>query len=228
MIKKILLFFVFCCGLHAESSPNSLVTIFCGPMCSEKTKQLMDDVITFQENGGIPLTISYYQNSRDDGVIKSRSYPDQFLTPSCSFGQLGASLSKQILKKINNFEVSMDDIYSKCQIFIDEFQFMTTDELDELKRFIDEYKVKTNLYGLNLNFKRQPFAAFEYACEIFQPQIFYKEAMCEICHEHHASFTARFCKNKFCTDGQEVLIEGSAPEFFYASVCENCWGKDIK
>lgn len=102
-------------------------------------------------------------------------------------------------------------------VIIDECQFCTTEQINQLKQVSTEIPVLC--YGLLTNFKTKLFEGSKRLIEIAESVVEIK-SVCR-CGKK-ASINARFIDDKLVTDGEEVLIGGNDT---YKGMCYDCYTK---
>jgi len=121
---------------------------------------------------------------------------------------------------------SIKDIYIKegkadC-IVVDECQFATERQIEELREIVDEYNIPVFCYGLRTDFRTRLFPGsrrlFELADSISE-----LKTICE-CGEK-ATVNARYDDNGIIYEGPQVFIGGNDK---YKSMCYKCWKKGRK
>ena len=105
-------------------------------------------------------------------------------------------------------------------LIIDEAQFCTKEQVDQLKSI--SKSVDVLCFGLKTNFKSELFEGSKRLIEI-------ADSISEISHicrcGKNAIINARFINGKVTTDGDEILIGGDES---YEALCYNCWKKMLK
>ncbi len=117
--------------------------------------------------------------------------------------------------------------YSDVQcILVDEAQFLTPNQADQLMRVVNNLDIPVMAYGLRLNF-RLTDGGFEGATRLLQIAHDIEEikTICE-CGKK-ATCNARFLDGKFVADGPDVLIDGTT-EIEYRAICPACYEKYSK
>lgn len=109
--------------------------------------------------------------------------------------------------------------------FIDEAQFLTPKQVDQLLRFAIREDVLVFCYGLRLNFRLQD-SGFEGATRLLQlaHELTELKTMCS-CGKK-AVFNARFENDKMVIDGPNVLIDGTTTAK-YRALCAECYYKHL-
>lgn len=106
-------------------------------------------------------------------------------------------------------------------IIIDESQFLTLPQVDELSSLVDEYNINVMCFGLKTNFKGELFEGSKRLIELADKLREIKTS----CHcGRKALFNARVQNGKVVYDGPEVLIGANE---CYVALCRNCWKKGL-
>ena len=125
-----------------------------------------------------------------------------------------------LVKKDENLNIYLkkvkDDI--KC-ILVDESQFLSRDQVDELFMFSKLRSIPVICYGLRSDFKTMAFPGslrlFEVADEL--------EELYTICRcGKKAKFNGRIVNGEFTSSGSQVAIDGEN-EISYESLCGKCY-----
>ena len=125
-----------------------------------------------------------------------------------------------LVKKDENLNIYLkkvkDDI--KC-ILVDESQFLSRDQVDELFMFSKLRSIPVICYGLRSDFKTMAFPGslrlFEVADEL--------EELYTICRcGKKAKFNGRILNGEFTSSGSQVAIDGEN-EIRYESLCGKCY-----
>ena len=121
-----------------------------------------------------------------------------------------------------------DSIYERCPedidvIICDECQFLSVEQVDDLRLIVSEKKIPVLCFGLRADFQTHLFPGsrrlFELADSITEIK--------SICRcGAKATVNARFDENGYvCTSGDQVVIGGNN---VYEGVCWSCWHDMIK
>lgn len=126
--------------------------------------------------------------------------------------------------KQNLYEIIKREYPGLSCILIDEAQFLTPEQVDQLMLVTIELNIPVICYGLRLNF-RQDDKSFEGATRLLQLAHDIEEikTICE-CGKK-ATQNARFLDGELVTSGPDVLIEDGTIDIQYRSVCPKCYHK---
>lgn len=107
-------------------------------------------------------------------------------------------------------------------ILVDESQFLTSEQVEQLRAIVDDFGINVLCYGLRTDFQTHLFEGskrlFELADDIDEMKI---SCSCG----RKAIFNARFNENgELVTSGEQILIGG---EDKYKPMCSKCYRKEI-
>ena len=182
-------------------------------MGSGKSLQLLATAYNFQERG-IPYVIFKSEiDTRDGiGIIHSRALGDK----ECV--SVAPSLNLYELVK-NVFEKDRALFRPKVKwILVDEAQFLTTEQVDQLALIVDRLGVSVLCYGLRTDFQTHLFPGskrlFEVADEITEIK---SSCSCDT----KTIFNARIdMDGNVVTDGEQIEVGGDDR---YVSLCRKCY-----
>ena len=178
-----------------------------GAMGSSKTAQALMCKFNYEQVGyDVTLLKPVIDNrdvEKDSIVVKSRIG----LSSPCEVFDSETNLYKFIFG-LNQFK-------EKSIVIVDECQFCTAEQIDQLKEI--SYHIPVLCYGLLTNFKTQLFEGSKRLVEIADSLMEIK-TICS-CGKK-ATINARFIDGKLCTDGDEILIGGDET---YKAICYQCY-----
>ena len=111
-----------------------------------------------------------------------------------------------------------DVLHPNCVIIVDEAQFLTTKQVNDLKE-ISQF-VPVLCYGLLTNFKTELFEGSKRLVEIAD-SISEIKSVCKCGRK--ATVNARLVNGKIVTDGEEIVIGADES---YEAMCYNCYVKN--
>lgn len=180
-----------------------------GTMGSSKTAQALMCKFNYEEKGFKVLLMKNLVDKRDlqNGkvVVKSRIG----LFAEC----------KTFEKDTNLFEMIEKEgfLKNKCVVIVDEAQFLTKKQVEELKE-VSNY-VPVLCYGLLTNFKTELFEGSKRLVEIAD-SLHELKSVCSCGKKSNVN--ARLVNGKIVTDGSEILIGGNES---YEAMCFDCFKK---
>ncbi len=118
--------------------------------------------------------------------------------------------------------------YAGEKIFIDEAQFLTKEQIDQLLMVATMLNIPVNTYGLRLNFYLgdENFAGATRLLQVAH-QLVCLESACDFCHEEQAIFSCVFVDGKIQTSGPSILISDGTREVDAHALCAKCYYKFI-
>jgi len=191
---------------------NSKLIFNYGAMNSGKTKELLKVRYSKKEDGFNPILMKPYKDDKGDDTVVSRDN---------SFARVDF-----LIKDMDNiyFEISKYILdYNVDYIIVDEVQFFTEVQIDQLGAIVDEFGIDVICYGLLTDFQGKMFDASKRLMEIADDRI-EMERQC-VCGRKRI-FNARFVNDQFVLDGEQVAIDGKDVE--YKSRCRQCYKKLVK
>ena len=178
-----------------------------------KTMQLLQVAFNYEERGHKVCVIKPKTDTKNGTKILTRIGPERE-TDFCFDRQTN------IYEKIKKEYLDV-----QC-VLVDESQFLTKEQVDQLMLITINLGIPVIAYGLRLNF-RLTDGGFEGATRLLQiaHEIEELKTICE-CGQK-ATCNARFLDGKFMADGPDVLIDGTS-EIEYRAICPACFEKYLK
>lgn len=183
-----------------------------GAMNSTKTSNLITTYFNYKERGLTPIAIKPLIDTKSS-KIQSRPLgemnPDWVVAANDSITELFKNYALENSKKPN-------------ALILDEAQFFTPQQIDEVYDIVVEENVAAIAYGLRADFRTHAFPGairlFELAHEMTE-----LKTMCRC--DSKAIFNARKINGKFVNEGVQVAVEGE--EFGYESLCSSCYFEKV-
>jgi thymidine kinase len=183
-------------------------------MGSAKTLKLLTMAYNFEENG-IPFMVLKPEIDTRDGeaVISSRVG----LQRECAT----VSPIDDIFAAVSAYNNMMLSTLSKLEwILVDECQFLTEKQIDQLARIVDELEIDVMCFGLRADFESKVFPGSKRLFEIADT---IEEVKCRCSCGRKAIVNARFDENKqIVTSGEQIMVGGND---IYKPLCRKCWNK---
>ena len=179
-----------------------------GTMGSSKTAQSLITKFNYEERGMKTVLIKPSVDTRDGkNICKSRI--------GLSAEALTVNKSVNLFKLIRDMKVDV--------VIVDECQFLTEDQVDQLADVVMEMDVPVLCFGLRADFQTHLFPGSKRLFEIAD-SITEIKYICECGNK--AVVNARLDENgRVVTEGSQVLIGGNDR---YVAMCRKCWLKKIK
>ena len=196
----------------------SKLYFYYGPMGSSKTLRLLTTAYDFEEKGIQIMVLKPSLDTRDGkGIIRSRAG----LSRPCLTIDKDVDLYKAIKSYSNALAAQFESLR---WVIIDECQFLTEEQVDQLSDVVDFLDINVMCYGLRTDFKSRLFPAskrlFELADDIEEVK-----STCE-CGKNKTSINARFDKNgDIIVDGDQIMVGGDES---YRAICRKCWKDKVR
>ena len=181
-------------------------------MNSGKTIDLIRTAYNYEENNAKVLILKPKIDTKADNKISSRIGLERNVDYLISYDE---SILEILKGKLDNI---------KC-IFVDEAQFLSKVQIDELNLITKACNIPVLCYGLRVNFKNELFKGSERLMEVadeLEPLF----TLCE-CTEI-ARFVGRKVNGEYTLTGDEILIDGSKEDVEYVPLCGKCYLKKVK
>ena len=180
-----------------------------GAMCSSKTANALITKLNYEERGMKVWLIKPSVDDRDGAnAVKSRIglYAEAYVvTPD-----------KDLMTEYKNH----NDI---DVIIADECQFLTPNQIDDLRKIVDLYDIPVLCFGLRTDFLTKLFPGSRRLFEVAD-SISEIKTICA-CGKK-AIINARIDENgNVVTEGDQILIGGNDS---YVAMCHSCWQQAIK
>ena len=183
-----------------------------GTMGSSKSAQALMAKFNYEQKGMVVLLVKPSLDNRGDGdgqpMVRSRiglSSPCEIIRPDDSFVEL--------------FDKFKAENGCDC-VIVDEAQFCTTKQVDELKLLTRQVPVLC--YGLLNNFRCQLFEGSKRLVELSDSL----QEIKSVCRcGRKSTVNARFINGKCVDDGPVVFIGGDES---YENMCYWCWQDELK
>lgn len=176
-----------------------------GAMNSGKSTVLLQTAHNYKENN---MEVYVLKPERDDKAGDKVS------------SRIGLERKVDILftKDDNLFEIIEGRERVAC-LLVDEAQFLTVDQVNQLMDVVTDLDVPVICYGLRTDFKTNGFPGSSRLLEIAHTL----EEMKTICKcGSKAIYNARFVSNKMVVEGEQIAIDGK-DDTSYRSMCAKCF-----
>ena len=180
-----------------------------GAMGSSKSAQALITKFNYEEKGMSVWLIKPGTDTRDGAdIIKSR---------------IGLSASAQIIPPGTDIIEAYHEAGSYDVIIADEVQFMTPEQIDGLRKLVDEEDLPVLCFGLRTDFLTRFFPGSMRLMELAD-SITEIKTICECGRK--ATVNARFDDSgRIITEGDQVVLGGNDR---YTAMCHKCWKQKIK
>ena len=182
-----------------------------GAMGSSKTAQALITRYNYEENDLRVWLIKPSADSRDgEAVIRSR---------------IGLEGVAQILSpEADVLEIFRAEQLGQCDVIIvDECQFLTEAQIDQLRAIVDEHNVPVMCFGLRTDFQCRLFAGSRRLMEVADT-IQEIKTICDCGAK--ATVNARIdSEGHIVTQGEQLFLGGNDS---YIAMCHKCWVRGIR
>ena len=181
-----------------------------GAMGSSKTAQALITKYNYEENDMNVWLIKPSADTRD-GVQILRS-------------RIGLAAAVEVMApEMNIFERFRDTRLGKCDAVIcDEWQFLTEEQIDQLRAIVNEYNVPVMCFGLRTDFQTRLFPGSRRLMELADC-IEEIKTMCDCGSK--ATVNARISDGYIVTEGAQVVLGGNDS---YIAMCHKCYIRGIR
>lgn len=188
-----------------------------GAMNSRKTLDLLATAYNFEEKDIPFIALKPSIDTRDEGVIRSRAG----LERECTIVNPDINIYEAI-RQYNNV-LAVQGAQPLKWILVDECQFLTEEQVDQLSDIVDYMDISVMCYGLRTDFKSHLFPGSKRLFEIAD-DIQEIKSSCE-CGKK-TSINARFDeKGNLISEGSQILVGGND---VYNTLCRKCWKDKIR
>ena len=182
-----------------------------GAMNCGKSAALMQVAHNYEENGKKVFVVKPSIDTKADDRLSSR---------------IGIERKVDLLiAPEESFEKYYDNLSVIDCVLVDEAQFLTPKQVEELWIFSKMYDVPVICYGLKTDFQSYLFTGSKRLLELADQL----DELVTICScGKKAKFNARFVNGSFAYEGESVVIDGANEDTVYKPMCGNCYSKKMK
>ena len=178
-----------------------------GAMGSSKTAQALITKFNYEERGMRVWLIKPALDDRD-GVATLRS-------------RIGLEAEASVIRAEDDVAERWRTMERTDVIIADEAQFLTPEQIDQLRMLVDEDGIPVLCFGLRTDFQTHLFPGSRRLLELAD-SITEIKTICECGAK--ATVNARISDGRVVTEGAQVLIGGNDS---YVAMCHACWKKRI-
>ncbi len=184
-----------------------------GAMGCGKTMQLLQVAFNYEERGHQVCVMKPKTDTKNGEKLLTRIGPERE-TDLC------------FDRDTDLFKAVAERFAGVACVLVDESQFLTKAQVDQLMQIACQLDIPVMAYGLRLNF-RQEDGGFEGATRLLQIAHDIEEikTICECGHK--ATMNCRFLNDKLVTTGPDVLIDGTS-KIEYRALCPSCFYKYLR
>ena len=192
---------------------NAKLRFSYGTMGSGKSLELLTTAYNFEQRNIPFVIIKSSIDTRDGGEIKSR---------------IGEGVSRECIlvdQETNIYEFFQKNIKSKKPdwIFVDEAQFLTAEQVDQISDIVDFDGINVWCFGLRTDFKTHLFSGSKRLFEIAD-KILELKSSCECGGKNVVN--ARLTKDgKLAIGGAQTQVGG---DDLYKAICRKCYKEKMR
>lgn len=179
-----------------------------GPMNSGKSMAVLQMAYNYEENNKKVILIKSVVDTKGGDFLISRIGPKR---------KVQIKLKKDESLFSGKYMCMLDDLDA---ILVDEAQFLTKKQVEELWIIAKEKNIPVICFGLKTNFRSE---FFEGSKRLFELSDKFKELETICACGTKARFNARKVNGKFIKDGSEVEIDGENNTIEYVPLCGKCY-----
>jgi thymidine kinase len=181
-----------------------------GAMGSSKTAQALITKYNYEEND---LSVWLIKPSADtrDGVATLRS-------------RIGLEAQVEVISPEKDvYQLFIDTRKERCDaIIVDECQFLTDKQIDQLRSIVDEHNIPVMCFGLRTDFQTKLFPGSRRLMEVADT-IQEIKTICDCGAK--ATVNARINDGYIVTEGAQVVLGGNDS---YIAMCHKCYVRGIR
>ena len=181
-----------------------------GAMGSSKTAQALITKYNYEENDMHVWLMKPGTDTRDGkDVVKSR---------------IGLKSEAQVISpEMNVYEIYRSQWADKVDaVIVDECQFFTVEQIDQLREIVDDFNVPVMCFGLRTDFQTKLFPGSMRLMEVADT-IQEIKTICDCGAK--ATVNARISDGYIVTEGDQVFLGGNDA---YIAMCHKCYIKGIR
>ena len=181
-----------------------------GAMGSSKTAQALIAKYNYEENDMKVWLLKPSADTRDGvNILRSR---------------IGLEAEVEIATpSVNIYDRFSSAFAGSCNaVIVDECQFLTVEQIDQLRQIVDDYNVPVMCFGLRTDFQTKLFAGSRRLMEIADA-IEEIKTMCDCGAK--ATVNARVNDGYIVTEGAQVVLGGNDS---YIAMCHRCYVQGIR
>ena len=181
-----------------------------GAMGSSKTAQALITKYNYEENDMKVWLLKPSADTRDGvNILRSR---------------IGLYAEVEIATpNVNIYSRYQESFVDQCDaVIVDECQFLTTEQIDQLRAIVDDYNVPVMCFGLRTDFQTRLFPGSMRLMELADA-IEEIKTMCDCGAK--ATVNARINDGYIVTEGAQVVLGGND---CYIAMCHRCYVRGIR
>lgn len=190
------------------------LSFYYSAMKGEKTTRIFQKIYDLEDNGQAVLLVKPKIDTKGNDYIINRK---------------GETRKVDILLDKDDRILTTNNIESILfcnHIIVDEAQFLTREQIEELWMINKKVQINVSCYGLKSNFKGELFEGSARLMALADNIIELETNSLCLCGEK-AKFNARKVDGEFTFDGEEIEIDGANKKIEYIPLCGACYYKKV-
>ena len=188
------------------------LTFYYGTMEVGKTTKLIQDHYNYSKYLIRLVVIKPKIDTEGDNTIVTRTGSN--IKVDILLPKTASLLSKKYFNKYKDTQF----------ILVDEAQFLSKQQVNELWYIAHKYNISVICYGLKSNFKGSLFAG---SAELFARSDEKHELTVNCSCGKTAMYNARRVNGKYSASGKEVIIDGEDIDIEYIPLCSDCYLEQV-
>ena len=195
------------------------MSIYCkiGTVNSQKTSSLLATAKSYELQNRKILCIKPSADTRDIGIIKSRIG----LERECETLEPHQYALLKMIEK--HFEEADSDIEA---VFIDEGQFLSKENVEEIIILSAECGINFLIYGVNVSYTGEPFESMSTLMAFSKDIEEISNTLCQYCNSK-AKMNLKLVEGIPVFDGEKISVDTDLFKPQYVPVCPNCFTKKM-
>lgn len=176
-----------------------------------KTMQLLQVAFNYEERGMKVCVIKPATDCKNGKKLLTRIGPERD-TDIC------------FDREMDIFQEIKQNFSDVACVLVDEAQFLTPEQADQLMLITIKLDIPVMAYGLRLNFRGED-GGFEGATRLLQIAHDIEELKTICSCGRKATMNGRFLNDELVTDGPDILIDDGKSKIEYRAICPACFHK---
>ena len=179
-----------------------------GAMGSSKTAQALITKFNYEERGMDVWLLKPSIDSRDgETLLRSR---------------IGLEATADVVRPEDDIRALYAARGRHDVVIVDECQFLTPEQIEQLRQLVDEENLPVLCFGLRTDFLTHLFPGSR---RLFEVADSLTEIKTVCACGHKATVNARIAGGRIVTEGEQVFLGGNES---YVAMCYKCWQEKIK
>lgn len=195
-----------------------------GAMSAGKSEALIENYELLKNNGDHVLVWNSDLDERHRGYVTSRNVELEDVQASLykNTSNLFTKFFVELAKRGWEIHDTQNVDEPRTILFVDEAQFLTEQQVDQLSMIAEYEGVVVKCYGLRTDYQGKLFDGSKRLFEVAD-ESFSITTKCRRCEERPAIFNARFYRGKLCNSESSQIMIDNDEEVNYVPLCRTCF-----